>query len=82
MRDFQRAGSDYEVVMREEPYLAEIRSADFDGAPDLTFDGYGVLQSSGTLVICSGNQERTITIDSTKDLQDGLVIDKKGVVAK
>ena len=65
MPDPDNSGSDYAVQLAKEPYQASIVSADFGGDADLVFDGYGALDSGGTVVIRVGNYQRTITVDSS-----------------
>jgi prepilin-type N-terminal cleavage/methylation domain-containing protein len=54
---------DYKVELQSAPYAASIVSADFGGDTALVFDGYGMPDSGGTVVVQSGQYQRTITID-------------------
>jgi len=60
--DIDRPGSDYEVDLSLGPYHASLVSADFAGNATLMFDGYGVPNAGGTVVVQSGNITRTITL--------------------
>lgn len=46
------------------PYAATIRAANFGGGNSLSFNGYGKPSSAGTLVVGSGNEQRTITVSA------------------
>ncbi len=54
---------EYEVRLAEEPYRAAILSADFGGQKQVVFDGYGMPDSGGTVVIEAASEKRTITLD-------------------
>ncbi len=56
-------GTDYVVILKEEPYGATIVSADFGGDPDLVFDVFGRPDSDGSVVIQVGNEIRTVSVD-------------------
>lgn len=53
----------YVVQMDESPYEVTIVSANFGGDAKVIFDGYGVPDSSGSVVIQIGVRQRTITLD-------------------
>ena len=79
--DPENAGSDYTVYLAKEPYTATITEAEFDASPDLVIDGYGVLQSNGSIVIRVGSYQRTITLTPGASVH-GLVLIQKGKVSK
>ena len=60
--DMDRPGSPYEVDLSLSPYCAKIVSADFGGIATATFDGYGVPDSSGQVVVQSGTITKTIKL--------------------
>ena len=62
--DMKTSASDYSVILSSAPYHARIVSADFDGDGDVTFDGYGVPDSGGTVVVAVGNYSKTIVLDA------------------
>ena len=62
--DMRTAAVDYSVVLSSAPYQARIVSADFDGDADVTFDGYGVPDSGGTVVVAVGNYSKTILLNA------------------
>jgi prepilin-type N-terminal cleavage/methylation domain-containing protein len=61
--DMKTAASDYSVALSSSPYYARIVSTDFGGDADVTFDGYGVPDSGGTVVITVGDYSKTILLD-------------------
>jgi prepilin-type N-terminal cleavage/methylation domain-containing protein len=63
LEDLDHPSLRYEVILSEAPYHASIRSVDFASATQMTFDGYGVPNSGGTIVIQSGQYVKTITVD-------------------
>jgi len=55
----------YQVSLSEDPYRAAIVNVDF-GATDpeeIVFDGYGVPDSGGTIVVDAGGNQKTVTVD-------------------
>jgi prepilin-type N-terminal cleavage/methylation domain-containing protein len=63
--DLDHSASDYRVDLSLPPHSASIVSADFGGLADVTFDGYGVPTSGGTVVVQSGPFQKTISVDPT-----------------
>lgn len=66
----RRAGP-YDISLREEPYNASIASADFGGDTAVTFSGYGVPDSGGSVVVISGIVSKTVTLS---DATGGVTI--------
>ena len=64
MEDPDHAGREYAVPLTEEPYNATIISADFGGDVEVVFDGYGVPDSGGTIVVAVGNYRKTLALDA------------------
>lgn len=62
MPDPDHPAEDYRVMLTDEPYHATLVSADFDGDSIVTFDGFGVPDSGGTVVVQAGGVQRTVTI--------------------
>lgn len=54
----------YTVDLNGDPYRSLIESADFGGDAELIFDGYGIPDSTGTIVVKSGTWQRTIKVDA------------------
>ena len=63
VQDPNHPSLEYEVVLSEAPYHASLGSADFGGAGQVSFDGYGVPNSGGTITVQSGQYVKTITVD-------------------
>lgn len=57
------SGLDYRVELENSFYATSIVSIDFGGDAQLLFDGFGVPDSAGTVVVQSGRYQRTITVD-------------------
>ncbi|MCP4379485.1 MAG: prepilin-type N-terminal cleavage/methylation domain-containing protein [bacterium] len=62
--DMRTSATDYSVALSSSPYQAKIVSADFDGNAAVTFDGYGVPDSGGTVVVSVGSYSKTILLDA------------------
>jgi prepilin-type N-terminal cleavage/methylation domain-containing protein len=63
VQHLDRPGSKYMVRLQDAPYQASIVSADFGGDAVLTFDGYGVSDSGGSVTVEAGQYQRTVTVD-------------------
>ena len=63
--DLKNSGGTYTVLLGGAPYQATLVSADFGGTAQVTFDGYGVPNSGGTLVVKAGGFQRTISLDAS-----------------
>lgn len=62
--DLERSTDAYVVDLSVEPYAAAILGADFNGATDAVFNGYGVPDHAGYVVVKSGSQLRKVTLDA------------------
>jgi len=66
LSSLDKRSSTYTVDLTAEPYRCTISSASFAGASQISFDGYGQpTVAGGSIVISSGGQTRTITVDAT-----------------
>ncbi|HEY2413114.1 MAG TPA: type II secretion system protein [Pirellulaceae bacterium] len=66
LRGLDRASSIYTVDLTAEPYCSALVSANFAGATQISFDGYGQpAVAGGTIVVTCGSQQRTVTVDAT-----------------
>jgi prepilin-type N-terminal cleavage/methylation domain-containing protein len=54
---------DYSVNLSHDPYDAKLVSADLGGDSEVVFDGWGMPDSGGTVVVSSGSEERTVVVD-------------------
>ncbi len=59
------SGPNYTVHLGSEPYLASMVSADFGGDTDLVFDGYGIPDSGGTVVVQVGSLQKSVVVNAT-----------------
>lgn len=57
-------GSTYVVDVSDSPFTADIVSADFSGSDEVTFDGYGVPDSGGSVLVQAGDTEKTVTVNA------------------
>lgn len=62
---FDRPGAVYSVDLAKEPYYLDVLAATFGGYTEVTFDGYGVPSSGGTIVVQAKNCRCTVTLDRT-----------------
>jgi len=60
----EKSAQSYRVDLSAEPYCTHVDSVDFGGDGKVTFNGYGVADSSGQVVLKSGDITRTITFDA------------------
>jgi len=64
VRALDGGASDYTVDLTVQPYGADIVSADFDGNAKVAFDGWGLPNAGGTIVITVQSEQRTIVLDA------------------
>jgi prepilin-type N-terminal cleavage/methylation domain-containing protein len=64
VQDFDRPLSEYQLRVGSAPYWTNLVSVDFGGNESLVFDGFGRPDSAGTIVLQSGNLQRTIVVDA------------------
>lgn len=65
MKDPDRPGESYVVNLDASPYQVAFGSVNLGGGTTLVYNGYGVPDRSGTLVVQAGKSVRTVTIDSS-----------------
>ena len=63
MRHLAGSTKPYLVYLSDEPYRATILSADFEGDTEIVFDGYGIPDSGGTIMVAVGGHQRDVTVD-------------------
>ena len=61
--DPEHPGEDYVVSLADEPYRADIVSATFS-SNEVRFDGYGVPNEGGSIIIQVGNHQKTVAVDA------------------
>ena len=54
----------YEIDLAGAPYSSFIVSVNFGGDADVVFNGYGIPDSGGTVVVESGGHQATISVDA------------------
>jgi type II secretion system protein H len=54
----------YTVTLAAEPYKARLVSANFNSAAQVVFNGWGLPDNGGTVVVAVGTQQRTIAVDA------------------
>jgi hypothetical protein len=64
MDSMERSGAAYEVNVGAEPYVVQITWVGFGGDATVVFNGYGVPDSDGHVVVESGSQARTISLNA------------------
>ena len=63
MPHLDRSGEEYAVLLSQEPYQATIVSADFGGDKEIVFDGFGVPDSGGLVIVQVGKYQKKIAVD-------------------
>lgn len=54
---------DYTVVLSAEPYRADLTNVNFDGSPEIVFNGWGLPDKGGTVMLSAGGEQRTVAVD-------------------
>jgi prepilin-type N-terminal cleavage/methylation domain-containing protein len=62
--DLDRPGLTYSVDLAASPYQVKIISIDFGGRPNVNFDGYGMPDSGGAVVLSAGRFTKQIVLDA------------------
>jgi len=72
VENLDHPGTVYEVDLSLHPYTAQMVSAAFDNAgdADVEFNAYGVPDSSGTIVIRVGSEQRTVVVDPNSSVTE------------
>jgi type II secretion system protein H len=63
MPDPDRPAVDYEVDLGDEPYQADLLSANFSGNAKVVFNAYGMPDFGGVVVVAVGDEQRTVNVD-------------------
>ncbi|WP_197169351.1 GspH/FimT family pseudopilin [Novipirellula galeiformis] len=65
VKPLERPSGDYVVTLSEAPYKSSLISVwGGTGTQTITFDGFGIPDKGGNIIVASGNLERTITVDA------------------
>jgi len=54
---------DYTVVLSAAPYHAELMSVDFNGGTQVVFNGWGLPNAGGAVVVSAGSLQRTVVVE-------------------
>ena len=63
VRELDSAGTMYRVQLQDPPYQAQIVSVDFGGDATLIFDGFGIPDSGGFVIVQAGDYQYTVVVD-------------------
>ncbi len=63
VRELDTAGMTYGVQLQDPPYQAQIVSVDLGGDWLITFDGFGIPDSGGTVIVQAGDNQHTVVVD-------------------
>ncbi len=63
VRELDTAGTMYRVQLQDPPYQAQIVSVDLGGDWEITFDGFGIPDSGGSVVVQAGDYQYTVVVD-------------------
>lgn len=62
--DLRNPANTYTVLLGGAPYQARLVSVTFGGTSQVTFDGYGMPNCGGTVVLSAGGVQRTVVLDA------------------
>ena len=63
VRELDTAGTMYRVQLQDPPYQAQIVSVDLGGDWEITFDGFGMPDSGGFIIVRAGDYQYTVVVD-------------------
>jgi prepilin-type N-terminal cleavage/methylation domain-containing protein len=63
--DLSHPGQTYSVKLSRTPYNARLHSVNCGGDSTLSFDGFGIPDSTATIVVGIGNSQRTVTVETS-----------------
>ncbi len=63
VRELDTAGTMYRVQLQDPPYQARIVSVDLGGDWQIIFDGFGIPDSGGFVIVQSGDYQYTVVVD-------------------
>lgn len=62
--DLRDSSNDYTVVLTDSPFRSSMTSAGFGGDTSVVFNGYGVPDSGGTVVVTCGPYQKSIVLNA------------------
>ncbi len=63
VRELDTAGTMYRVQLQDPPYQAQIVSVDLGGDWQIIFDGFGIPDSGGFVIVQAGDYQYTVVVD-------------------
>ncbi len=63
VRELDTAGTSYRVQLQDPPYQAQFAFVDFGADAKLTFDGFGIPDSGGFVIVQAGDYQYTVVVD-------------------
>ena len=63
VRELDTAGTMYRVQLQDSPYQAQIVSVDLGGDWQIIFDGFGIPDSGGFVIVQAGDYQYTVVVD-------------------
>ena len=63
VRELDTAGTMYRVQLQDPPYQAQIVSVDLGGDTEIVFDGFGIPDSGGFVIVQAGDYQYTVVVD-------------------
>lgn len=76
MTSLDNPNNDYYTRFREEPYQVDLVSANFGGDLTVIFDGYGIPDSGGTIVLAAGGLQKSISVGGGTGEAEGMPVAK------
>ena len=64
VRELDTAGTMYRVQLQDPPYQAQIVSVDLGGDWQIIFDGFGIPDSGGIVIVRAGDVQYKIVVDA------------------
>ena len=63
VREFDTAGTMYRVQLQDPPYQAQISFVDLGGDWQIIFDGFGIPDTGGFVIVQAGDHQFTVVVD-------------------
>jgi Tfp pilus assembly protein FimT len=65
IKSLDKTNSVYTVNLKKDPFFLDSATANFSSVQTVTFDGYGIPSSGGTVVLTAKSHQCTVSVDST-----------------
>ncbi len=63
VRELDTAGTTYRVQLQDPPYQAQIVFVNLGGDWEITFDGFGIPDTGGSVIVQAGDYQYTVVVD-------------------